>query len=160
MTREVSESKKAKTTKGKLHMKKRNITFTTILLVLGCFAMGSVSSASATPTPVPVTITATFDFAGFPDVTGTFTTSGALTISGPATMHVGPNYNGTIAHCVVTLIAPDGVIIIHQECQFATSPPMGRWEIVSGTGAYANLRGNGSLTMPDDEEAMTGVVYQ
>ena len=51
-------------------MKKRNITFTTILLVLGCFAMGSVSSASATPTPVPVTITATFDFAGFPDVNG------------------------------------------------------------------------------------------
>src|SRR5207249_11468502 len=86
-------------TKRKLNMKKRNITFTTILLVLGCLAMGSAPSASATPTPVPVTITATFDFAGFPDVTGTFTTSGALTISGPATMHVDLNYNGTIGHC-------------------------------------------------------------
>jgi hypothetical protein len=142
-------------------MKKRNITFTTILLALGCFAMGSVSSASATPTPVPVTITATFDFAGFPDVTGTFTTSGALTISGPVTMHVGLNYNGTIAHCVVTLIAPLGNIIIDQECQFATRPPSGRWEIVSGTGAYANLNGNGSLTMPPPlVEAMTGFIYQ
>src|SRR6266704_2488414 len=128
------------------------------LCVIAFFTMGSVPSASAS-TPVPVTITATFDFAGFPDVTGTFTTSGALTISGPATMHVDLNYNGTRAHCVVTLIAPLGNIIIHQECQFATSPPRGRWEIVSGTGAYANLNGNGSLTMPpNSEEAMTGFI--
>jgi len=74
-------------------------------------------------------------------------------------MHVGFNTDGIRAHCVVTLIAPDGIIIIHQECQFATSPPKGRWEIVSGTGAYANLRGNGPLLMPDDEEAMTGVIF-
>jgi hypothetical protein len=121
-------------------------------------ARASVSSYSA-PEPTPVTITATFDFSTFPDVTGTFTTSGALAISGAATMHVEFNANGTRAHCVVTLIAPDGIIIIHQECQFATDPAKGRWEIVSGTGAYANLRGNGSLLMPDDEEAMTGVIY-
>jgi hypothetical protein len=129
------------------------------LCVMAFFTMASVPSASAS-TPTPVTITGTYDFSTFPDVTGTFTTTGALTISGDTTMHIGPNYNGTIAHCVVTLIAPDGVIIIHQECQFATSPPAGRWEIVSGTGAYANLRGNGSLTMPEDEEAMTGFIYQ
>ncbi len=129
------------------------------LCTIAFFTMASVPSGSAS-TPTPVTITGTYDFSTFPDVTGTFITSGALTISGDTTMHIGPNHNGTIAHCVVTLIAPDGVIIIHQECQFATRPPMGRWEIVSGTGAYTNLRGNGSLTMPDDEEAMTGVVYQ
>ncbi len=129
------------------------------LCTIAFFTMASVPSGSAS-TPTPVTITGTYDFSTFPDVTGTFITSGALTISGDTTMHIGPNHNGTIAHCVVTLIAPDGVIIIHQECQFATRPPMGRWEIVSGTGAYANLRGNGSLTMPDDEEAMTGVIYQ
>jgi len=75
-------------------------------------------------------------------------------------MHVDLNFNGTTAHCVVTLIAPDGNIIIHQQCVFATSPPQGRWEIVSGTGAYANLNGNGSLTMPPNTEAMTGVIYQ
>jgi hypothetical protein len=129
------------------------------LCVIAFFTMGSAPSALAL-TPTPVTITGTYDFSTFPDVTGTFTTTGALTISGDTTMHIGPNENGTRAHCVVTLIAPDGVIIIHQECQFATSPPAGRWEIVSGTGAYANLRGNGSLTMPDDEEAMTGFIYQ
>ena len=141
-------------------MKKRNITFT-ILLVLGCFTMGSVPFASAA-TPTPVTITAVYDFSTFPDVTGTFTTTGALTISGVSTMHVDLNpFNGTRAHCVVTLIAPLGNIIIDQECQFATRPPSGRWEIVSGTGAYANLNGNGSLTMPPPLiEAMTGVIYQ
>jgi hypothetical protein len=146
--------------KRTLIMKHNKIISAAIALcVIALFTTGSVPSASAS-TPTPVTITGTYDFSTFPDVTGTFTTTGALTISGDTTMHIGPNYNGTIAHCVVTLIAPDGVIIIHQECQFATSPPAGRWEIVSGTGAYANLRGNGSLTMPDDEEAMTGFIYQ
>jgi hypothetical protein len=129
------------------------------LCMIAFFAMGSVPSASAS-TPTPVTITAVYDFSTFPDVTGTFTTSGALTISGDSTMHVDLNNNGTTAHCVVTLIASDGTIIIHQQCQFATSPPEGRWEIVSGTGAYVNLNGNGSLTMPPNTEAMTGVIYR
>ena len=129
------------------------------LCTIAFFTMASVSSALAS-TRTPVTITGTYDFSTFPDVTGTFTTSGALTISGPSTMHVDLNYNGTTAHCVVTLIAPDGDIIIHQQCQFATSPPKGRWEIVGGTGAYANLNGNGSLTMPPPLiEAMTGFIY-
>jgi len=129
------------------------------LCAIALFTVGLVPSASAL-TRTPVTITATYDFSTFPDVTGTFTTTGALTISGDSTMHIDLIENGTRAHCVVTLIAPDGVIIIHQECVFATSPPRGRWEIVSGTAAYANLRGNGSLTMPGNEEAMTGFIYQ
>ena len=126
------------------------------------FTMGSVPSASASPpTPVPVTITAVFDFSTFPNVTGTFTTTGALTVSGVSQMNVGLNFNGVRAHCVVTLFPSDGsgTIIIDQQCQFASSPPKGRWEIVSGTGAYANLNGNGSLTMPPFTEAMTGVIY-
>ena len=159
-------------------MKKPNIIFTTILLVLGCFAMVSAPSASAsTPTPVPVTITAVYDFSTFPNVSGTFTTTGLNGISGSTTMLIGPNVgpnvggnvNGIIAHCVVTLMpSTGGSIIIDQECQFATSMPApyptgqgkGRWEIVSGTGAYANLNGNGSLTMPPNSEAMTGVIFQ
>ena len=138
------------------------------LCVIASFTMGSAPSASAS-TPSPVTITGTFNFSTFPDVTGTFTTTGALTISGPAFMHVDflDARQSTAAHCVVTLFAPLGNIIINQQCQFATSMPApyptgqgkGRWEIVSGTGAYVNLNGNGPLTMPANQEAMTGVIY-
>ena len=149
------------TTKRILIMQHNKIISVAIALCTIAFStMASVPSASAS-TRTPVTITAVYDFSTFPDVTGTFTTTGALTVSGSSTMHVGLNENGVRAHCVVTLIAPDGVIIIHQECQFATSPPAGRWEIVSGTGAYANLSGNGPLTMPPPTtEAMTGFIYQ
>src|SRR5947207_8589852 len=129
------------------------------LCTIALFTMGSVPSASAA-TPTPVTITATFDFTNFPNVSGTFTTTGALTISGPATMHVDFLNASTTAHCVVTLFAPNGTIYIDQQCQFATSPPKARWEIVGGTDAYANLYGNGSLTIPPPLiEAMTGVIY-
>jgi hypothetical protein len=131
------------------------------LCVTAFFTIASLPSVSAS-TPAPVTITAVYDFSTFPNVSGTFTTSGALTISGTSTMHIEPNHNGTIAHCVVTLVPSNnsGTIIIDQECQFASRPPAGRWEIVSGTGAYVNLNGNGSLTMPPNTEAMTGVIYQ
>jgi hypothetical protein len=152
-------------------MKHNKIIFVAIALcVTAFFTIGSVPSASAAPTPVPVTITAVYDFATFPDVVGHFTTSGALTISGSSTMHVGILAGGTVAHCVVILVASDGsgAIVLHQQCQFATSMPApypdgqgkGRWQIVSGTGAYANLRGNGGLTMPPFTEAMTGFIYQ
>jgi hypothetical protein len=141
------------------------------LCMVAFVTMGSAPTASAgSPTLVPVTITATYDFSTFPNVAGTFTTTGALTISGTSTMNIGVlgGPNGTVAHCVVTLVASDGTIIIDQQCQFATSMPApyptgqgkGRWEIVGGTGAYANLFGNGSLTMPGNEEAMTGFIYR
>ena len=121
-------------------------------------ADASIELSSSTRSPV--TITGIYDFSTYPNVSGTFTTGGALTISGVSQMNVGLNFNGVRAHCVVTLFpSTGGTIIIDQQCQFASSPPKGRWEIVSGTGAYANLNGNGSLTMPANQEAMTGVIY-
>lgn len=133
------------------------------LCMVAFVTMGSAPTASAGTTLLPVTITAVYDFSTFPNVAGTFTTTGALAISGTSTMNIGllGGPQGTVAHCVVTLTASDnsGTIVIDQECQFASSPPKGRWEIVSGTGAYANLFGNGSLTMPPNTEAMTGFIH-
>jgi len=112
-----------------------------------------------------VTITAVYDFSTFPSVSGTFTAIGALQLSGTTIMDIGPNKNGMIAHCVVVLTPDDGsgTITIHQECEFAIAPPYpenkGQWQIVSGTGAYTKLKGNGSLTMPPFTEAMTGTIY-
>ena len=107
----------------------------------------------------PVTITAVFDYSTFPNVKGTFTTSGALRISGNSTMDIHPyNSGGPRAHCVVVLTAKHGTITIHQQCQFITTPANGKWQIVSGTGRYAGLNGNGSLLMPPNTEAMTGFI--
>ena len=130
------------------------------LLLIAFFTTSWVPSPPAA-TSTPVTITGTYDFSTFPDVLGTFVTTGALTISGNTEMVIGPNINGARAHCVVTLTPSDGsgTITIHQECAFNTPIPQGRWEIVGGTGSYTNLKGNGSLTMPENQEAMTGVIY-
>jgi len=129
------------------------------LLLIAFFTTSWVFPTPTPTTPTAVTITAVYDFSTFPNVSGTFTTSGALTISGTTTMDIGLNVNGKRGHCVVVLTAWNGTITIHQECQFGSSPAKGRWEIVSGTGAYWNLRGNGSVLMPPNAEAMTGVIY-
>ena len=132
----------------------------TICTVSWTPAKHQVTSAEA------VTITGLYDFSTFPNTMGTFTTSGALTLSGTSTMVVGLNQNGARAHCVIVLTPSDGsgTITIHQECVFNTPTPQGRWEVVGGTGAYSNLKANGSLTMPMGpnglmEEAMNGKVY-
>jgi len=144
-------------------MQKQLLLFFTaaLFIVLTGFKRDSLLSKSqgSHASPGPVTITAVYDFSTFPDVFGTFTTSGALNISGTTEMVVGGNKNAVRAHCIVTLTASNGTITIHQQCEFSTNPAKGQWEIVGGTGAYANLKGHGSLLMPPDTEAMEGNVY-
>jgi len=135
------------------------------LLITFC-TVSWVSPKKALSGSGAVTITGLYDFSTFPNTVGTFTTSGALNISGSSTMLVGLNQNSVRAHCIIVLTPSNGsgTIIIHQECVFNTPTPQGRWEVVGGTGDYANLKANGSLTMPTGpdglmEEAMTGNVY-
>ena len=143
-------------------MLRKNVYSTAIvaLVVIAFFTTTTSFKSYTAPTGgEPVTITAVYDFSTFPDVFGTFTTSGALTISGTSEMIVGGNHNGVRAHCVVFLNTPNGTITIHQECQFSSPVPRGSWQIVAGTGAYANLKGNGSLTMPPNTEEMEGSIH-
>ena len=142
-------------------MKQNKFSVVAITLLLIAFSATSWVTPKHRSHPSDVTITAVYDFSTFPHVTGTFTTTGAFTITGTSTMYVVPNQNGIRAHCDVVLYpSGGGTIIIDQECEFAgTAPWRGQWQIVSGTGAYANLHGNGSLTMPPNTEAMTGVIY-
>ena len=112
------------------------------LCVIAFFTMGWVASPTANP-PTPVTITGVYTSGALPTVTGTFTSSGALEISGTTTMTVGRFAN--VAHCTQTLEASDVSITILSNCQFSTMT--GSWRIVSGTGAYENLQGNGRLVM-------------
>ena len=70
------------------------------------------------------------------------------------------NSHGNRIHCVYTFVAPEGTIIIHEECVYSTPlQGQGRWEIVSGTGAYTNLKGNGSALMPGNQENWVGFIY-
>ncbi len=104
----------------------------------------------------PVTITAVYDFSTFPNVLGNFTTGGGLKFSGTSTMNIHPYDNNTKANCDVLLVTSKGTITIHQHCNLAAN--FGKWEIISGTGAYEDLKGHGTLTMPPNTEAMTGVI--
>lgn len=77
------------------------------------------------------------------DVTGTYTAHGGIESSGTSEMTVHRYAN--VAHCSQTLEAAEGTITILSNCQFSTMT--GAWRVVSGTGAYSDLQGNGKLLM-------------
>ena len=127
-------------------------TAAAIMLLLQTPATLIAGAPTGKPRPVAITSTFTSCTDDFSVCTGTFTTSGALgTSGGTVTMLTEFNINFKRAHCLWTFLFADGsTLTIREECTFATSPDRGRWEIESGTGTYANLRGNGSALMPDD----------
>ena len=97
---------------------------------------------------------------GFPD--GQLTATGALEVSGTNFMVVRPSGNSTAIHCTNSVVTPQGSFTIVMDCQFITSK--GQWRITDGTGAYKNLRGNGSLTMyfneqGQDVEELDGIIH-
>ena len=125
-----------------------------VLCIIAFLTMGWKPFSPSKSKSGPVTITTEFTGGAFPDLTGSFTTSGALNISGSSAMHV------TVLplrklRCVIVLTTKHGTITIHQQC----TPPLGTWQIVSGTGRYVGLTGYGSLMMPPHIEAMTGFIF-
>lgn len=120
---------------------KNNNHFATAI-VLCAIAFFTLSGKPFTPhRPGAVTIR----IAGFPE--GTVTATGALEFTGTNFMEIrasGKSHAGAI-HCTNSVVTPEGNFTILMDCQFTTST--GQWRIVNGTGAYANLRGNGSLVM-------------
>jgi len=114
-----------------------------------------VSNQSDRGKPVPVTITMTFTGGSFPTITGPVTTTDNLIIPGQGSMFV--NVFGNVFHCVVTIVTSQGTIKIKEECNQSTF--MGVWQIVEGTGAYVNLRGNGKVFMPSGAEILEGKIH-
>ena len=86
---------------------------------------------------------------------GPVTVSGAINASGTYVMPT--QQHGMALHCLFVLSLPDGTISIRLNCNLVTS--YGVWKILDGTGAYQNLKGGGSLVMPNDtDEVLTGTV--
>lgn len=136
----------------------KKISAASTLLLIAFFTTGWVLPTPA-PNKTPITINSVFDFSSYP-FQGTFYTHGALEIKGIVTMEVDGNPNAPIAHCLYIFVAPAGTFIIRQECVFATPlQGQGRWEIVSASGSYANLKGNGSALMPGNQENWVGFIY-
>lgn len=79
---------------------------------------------------------------------------GAINASGTYTMPT--QVLGNALHCTFVLHLTNGDITIRMLCNMRTLN--GRWTVLNGTGAYQNLRGGGSLTMPGIEEVLTGIV--
>ena len=128
------------------------------LLLIAFFTTSWVPSPPTSEQKTPITINSVYDFSSYP-FPGTFYTHGALEISGTVTMVVEFNSNGNRVHCEYTFVAPQGTFIIHEECIYSTPlQGQGRWEIVSGTGAYTDLKGNGSALMPGNEENWVGFI--
>ena len=75
--------------------------------------------------------------------TGTAVAHGALETSGTSTMHT--NVSGDVLNCSQTLVTSAGTLTMLSTCHLSTND--GIWHIVSGTGDYANLEGNGTLVM-------------
>ena len=116
---------------------------------------GAVSTALNSGKPIPVTITLTITGGAFPTFTGPITTTGDLIPPGQGSMYV--NSFGNVFHCTITLVTSEGTLNIKEECNKATF--MGQWQIVDGTGAYVNLRGNGKVMMPLGFEVLEGIIY-
>ena len=115
--------------------------------------VGSNSLSFAKPTPITIIVNGTTPVP--------FTTSGAFVTSGTRYMtvrHSGNSQAGAI-HCINTFVTSDGTgtFTILSNCQFTTST--GTWRVVSGTGDYANLQGNGTLVMGGGLETFVGVIH-
>lgn len=105
--------------------------------------------------PHPITITVTHLAVVEPIVlSGTFTATGELNISGTSLMEVHPV--GDSAHCTQTMTTPDGSFTMHQDC--SSTNMSGSWYITSGTGRYEHLQGSGTLTMMMPPNVPPGVL--
>ena len=136
----------------------RHKNFLSVAIVLSMIAFFTIS---ATPYKMAKPGEVTITISGVPQ--GTFVATGALETSGTNFMVIHPSGKSRAGaiHCTNTLETSEGTFTLLMNCQFSTST--GTWRIVSGTGAYAGMRGNGSLIMTEPGgvfvETLTGKIF-
>ena len=106
---------------------------------------------SATAITIASSNTSTLDNVNY---FGNVTLTGAINATGTYTMPT--QVLGMALHCTFILTLPQGTITIRMLCNMHTLN--GRWTVLDGSGAYQNLTGGGSLTMPGTEELLIGNV--
>jgi hypothetical protein len=119
---------------------------------------GNLSARSAlfTKSPVNFDTHATGLLSDGSTYVGTVQAGGAINKTGTYVMPT--KVLGMALHCELIVTFPDGTLTIRMNCNMRTSN--GRWKILEGTGAYADMKGQGSLVMPNDvDEILTGYVH-
>ena len=145
-------------------MKRSIISISIIAACIMAFFM--LSSFKTTPS-VSTSKSLTFDRAAPITFFGSITGGAGTTYTGIVQATGGINASGTFVmptellgmalHCVFILTFPSGTITIRMNCNMTTLN--GQWQIIDGTGAYQNLKGGGSLIMPNDtDEILTGTL--
>ena len=126
-----------------------------MLLLLGVSFI-SLTSCKKKDSGVPATITGTNLNSPKPGtLTGTFIATGGLNTSGTHVMLVQPVGTDSL-HCTWTMTAREGTFVMLQDCSLTTMT--GSWHIISGTGHYTALRGNGTLIMMFPPNVPPGVL--
>ena len=140
-------------------MKKSLISLSIIAICMMAFFMMSSfkTSSSADPSnsagPITILSSNTTSADGVTYV-GNVQLTGAINASGTYIMPT--EVLGMALHCTFILNLPQGTITIRMLCNMHTLN--GRWTVLAGTGAYQNLQGGGSLTMPGIEELLEGTI--
>ena len=104
---------------------------------------------------VPITFFTSATSAEASTYFGIVEASGGINKSGTYVMPT--EVHGMALHCLLIITFPDGTITIRMNCNMKTGN--GRWQVLEGTGVYAELEGNGPLVMPNEtDEILTGTL--
>ena len=120
----------------------------TAAVATACVGVAAIAPAAGLATPPdPVVIDLDLHFTSPTTTAGTFASTGAVDAAGTASQTL--RFSDSTVHGVQTMTSPEGTITIRfQSINTATGPATfdtaGRWVIVGGTGAYADLHGTGS----------------
>jgi len=134
------------------------IAFFTMSWMPSPTTVGSNTLSSSKPASVFLNTTTLTSTGVPPSVvkTGTYVASPELGTSGTYVMNV--QFFGKAFHCTTTFTPTGGdEFTTFSECQMTLLT--GQWRVISGTGIYANLRGNGSIVMLPGHENCTGRVF-
>jgi hypothetical protein len=126
----------------------RQRAFAVVLVVVGALVLCGAASAT-TPQPVTMSVTTVFSDASDP-----FTSTGGVvcasgTVSTSFVLFNGAE-SGTRAQFVVGkhFVCSNGTfdLLLHATSDLSSRDDFGNWSVVSGTGAYALLHGDGTIT--------------
>lgn len=123
-------------------------TVSTIAFAVAALALVTAAPSAAATAPQPIRIDLNGVVTGPESFRGTFVASGVVNDSGAYTGTF--RFAGNTIHVVKTLVGSKGTITLKTDAVVVPTSPTtigfqaGHWNVVSGTGAYADLHATGA----------------